>query len=835
MARRIILNPTDLETQWELALPQKLKEFFLSNAWQEFEGHQISDLYGFSSDVRSAITFKDRDDLPDKFEYAREFADDQTFFPLADLPDLDGTFFVAVDLADDALPVYFFDYESGFQEHASSLEEFLAGLLPPGARTPAEELDKLLEKARALYKKKQYEKAKNTLESGLASIGPVKNDTFDQYRGMPAAARNLLALCYKGLGNTDRAMELFELAVEEGDKSAALNIMSIYIDQGAWQTLVDYAEEKAKSMLMLWDDYSAYYSFLYRGIGYMQLGNANHATKYFGFIAARFLEKKPERITEAVERLEELLAKSEKNEPTSKTERQEAAIPDDSEPMQIAGRILAWLKPPELALSKTEQIELQSWWSSLDEEVQESLADALDKEPEEMAIEDLDALIRRTSLKIENRNIEDIQFLSRFKRLRTLSVEGNEIADIAPLANMPTLVDLNLSENPLQSIGPLSGLLRLQELDLSECGLKDLAHLSGLKQLRKLRLNENQIQSVEALANLHELVELTLYDNEIENLNPLQSNTLLKEISCFSNPLEEAGVDSVIELRSLPLLQEVDAHWRNDKVDPEQLKAWQAARPFTVAMDDTQHQEWRDWWDSLPDAWRAALEDELEEMDKEGYPTLEAFFELRKENHLSLGKKNLQTIDPLTRLSRLDYVNLSRNGISVLPDLSGLQCLRTIHLDDNRIADLRPFEAVPYLAYLDLDKNELKDLKTLPTLPYLRRLDLNNNQIADLSPVAKAPGIRRLELIGNQIQDVKPLAGLTELRELFLQENQIKDISPLAACENLEELVVFSNANLQGLLALKDLRYLHTIRAHGAFESEAIKDFRSIRPDVDLL
>ena len=215
------LSADTLEKDWDVTLPTRLREFFSSGDWKNYEGMAATNLYGFSSDVRAELTFQDREDLPDKFEYSEDFQARKGLFPLCDILNLDGTFFMAVYLKSEKLPVFFFDYESGFQKHADSLDSFLDGLLKPDEKTPAEKLHDLHTSARALYDAEEYESCAQAIEAGLSELGEVNFDVFDQFKSIPGALRNLLALCHKNTGNFDRAIEIFEAAVAEGQSDVA--------------------------------------------------------------------------------------------------------------------------------------------------------------------------------------------------------------------------------------------------------------------------------------------------------------------------------------------------------------------------------------------------------------------------------------------------------------------------------------------------------------------------------------------------------------------------------------------------------------------------------------
>ncbi|MEQ8351056.1 MAG: leucine-rich repeat domain-containing protein [Leptospiraceae bacterium] len=805
------LSVESLEKQWNVTLPERLKEFFSSGEWKEYEGKSASNLYGFSSDVKAQISFSDRSELKDKYEYSEEMLVRKSFWPLCDIVNLDGSFYMAVDLNQKKLPVLFFDYESGFQNHSKSLEEFLGSLLAADEKTKAELVKELHANARKLYDADKYSECIQIIEKGLSELGEMSFDILDHFKDLPSALLNLKALCFKNLKDYEKAIPIFEQAAADGQKHAALNLMGIYLEQMDYKKLVEYADYIVPKLLMLWDDYCAYFSFLYRGLAYSHLDNRKEATKYFGFIATRYIDNS-ERMEQAIRRLKE-----EK---------------EDSKNTEIFELILSWMDREVPEPSPERSRELLDWWKALSTELKEGLSELIDKNAKKVTALDLELMLRRTELDLSISEAGDLSWIKPFQRLRTLSLENCNISDLSPL-NSPWLKKLKLGGNPLKNLATIAQFKHMEDLDLSDTGISDLSPLSALTNLRELKLDDNKIQSVAPLASLKELKELDIYDNRITDLNPLKDNLMLKEISCFSNPLEEIGFSSVEDLRHLPLLKEIEPHWDEDPSQKD-MEKWHEARPWELPLSDGEYQDWWQWWTSLSPEWKQALEGEIDEMDGE-VPTAESFQELRSEGHFSLSRKDLKDLEPLKRLIRADWVSVRKNGIEVIPDLSSLGCLRSLSLEENSIKDLAPLQKIPYLAYVDLSNNALEGELDLPALAYLRNLDLNHNKLTGIKCISAQQGLRRLELIDNEIEDVSPIAELTELRELFIQQNKITDISALAKCDNLEELVVFGNPDMTGLLALKDLPYLYKVRAHGAFSQEEADEFRQMRPDVDLL
>jgi Leucine-rich repeat (LRR) protein len=822
MVKKIQLTAAPLEKQWDVRFPERLRRFYDDDEWKIYESRLVTDLAHFGSDTKERISFADREYLPGKFEYSKGYPGrDRSLFPLCELPAMDGSYFMAADLADESIPVLFFDYEEGFHSHSDSLDDFLASLLKPGEKTRAEQLNELTKEAKDLYDAEKYAEARDMLEAGCSRLARViKFDLFDQLRHLPGASRNLLGLCYKALEDFDRALTVFESAVEiDRDRSAALNVLSIYLfHRKDYPRVIEYGEKVGRELLFNFYDYPAFYQRLYLGRARIMLGEKDGGALEFALILSRFAEKDVEKIENATEALTEI--------------RDAGGAAGD-----IAGEILQWFGPPRFHLDAASIAANREWWDALPKgdlrnEFQELMGK---KKPGD---EDLARLLRRTTLELQHDTIKDLTWIEKFPRLRTLNLEGNQVADIAPLARLRHLNDLDLRNNPIKDFSPLANLTRLTKIDLAETGLRDLEPLKELHELRKIRVCDNKIKSVEALRALPELREVTLYNNLISDLEPLSESILLKEISCFGNPLEKPdqnrGLAGALAIKDLPMLQEMDAHIQ--KISEEEVATWRAARPWTVAPGAEELDEWVAWWQQLDPNLRGALLEEIDDDEvKDGVPTAEGFLELRQEDYLSLSKQGLSDISPLTRLDRLDHLTLNKNKITRLPDLRSFACLRTLDLNANRVHDFAPLADVPHLAALDLAGNEIENIASLPVMTSLRKLGLEKNQIVDLGPLGAQVGLRVLYLEGNRIRDVQPLAALKQVRKLWIQENKIVDLSPLDECDNLEELVCFANPGLRGLMALKDLVHLYRVRAHGAFAAEEVAEFRRLRPDVDVL
>ncbi len=197
-----------------------------------------------------------------------------------------------------------------------------------------------------------------------------------------------------------------------------------------------------------------------------------------------------------------------------------------------------------------------------DKKIEEAVAEAAKKKPEELTMDDLlkikelnlsgkeitdlegiDYIANLTKLDISKNNISNIDSLRNLTELQELvmntnklesavklsfltnlvklDLSGNKIPDIAPLANCVKLKELLLNGNKASVIYPIKSLINLEKLDLSANGIADLTGIEKLTKLKELYLVSNSISSIDKLSGLTELVALHIKGNDIQDYSPL--------------------------------------------------------------------------------------------------------------------------------------------------------------------------------------------------------------------------------------------------------------------------------------------------------------------------
>ncbi len=146
-----------------------------------------------------------------------------------------------------------------------------------------------------------------------------------------------------------------------------------------------------------------------------------------------------------------------------------------------------------------------------------------------------------TKLKLSNKYLtdEDIQPLSKLKKLMVLDLSSNKISDLTPLSQLTNLSELNLSYNKIDDISPLSNLTNLTILWASDNQISDISPLSNLTNLTILWASDNQISDISPLNNLTVISNLVLDSNQINDISPLSNLAYLYHLSLINNQISD--------------------------------------------------------------------------------------------------------------------------------------------------------------------------------------------------------------------------------------------------------------------------------------------------------
>ncbi|MFP4484624.1 MAG: CotH kinase family protein [Spirochaetaceae bacterium] len=195
----------------------------------------------------------------------------------------------------------------------------------------------------------------------------------------------------------------------------------------------------------------------------------------------------------------------------------------------------------------------------------------------------------------------------------------------------------------------------------------------------------------------------------------------------------------------------------------------------------------------------------------------------------------------LTDLEQITHLDAARYGIRDISEIDMLSNLRTLDLSGNEIESLRPLRELerleelrladfglesadevipehdgrfPTLVRLNLENNRsLRDIEALSRLTALQNLSLRNTAVDDIQVIGELTALRVLDLRETPLAgvDLDALRRLTALERLNLRETGIRDVAFLHGLSGLRYLNLHSNAGIESLDPLRDLRRLQTL------------------------
>ena len=416
------IDLTKLESGLGVKLPMRLKTFYDTDEYLQYDGMHVFGLSGYSDDSKFKVKFVDpaKSDLLEENDI--EMPDDDgahyiPFSPLGQEPQ-----FLGVDISKgDLCPVAMWEHEDGlFHIHSATLDEFLSRLLKRGEKTPFEQLEKAINKATNLKEKKKYKEALVVLEEASKGMGLSIPKDFE---GKDKMARffNLRGICCGELKNFEEALKNYRLAVDCLDTYSALNIIDYYIDESK-----DYLKALKEITVLekLYPDaYCQYHALNYKGYAYVLLGNIEEAKKTYEEILKNYGVKDPDNIEESVKDLEEIIAKK---------------LPN----AEIAGEILKEFGQKKYELSPQQIKENREWWNNLDnygEFWKKKLRDAIKLKTSEPTDNDIARMLEVDTLFFEkDEQINDPQPFTKFSKPRRIDFYG-DVESLDVFKNMKSL------------------------------------------------------------------------------------------------------------------------------------------------------------------------------------------------------------------------------------------------------------------------------------------------------------------------------------------------------------------------------------------------------------
>lgn len=434
-------------------------------------------------------------------------------------------------------------------------------------------------------------------------------------------------------------------------------------------------------------------------------------------------------------------------------------------------------------------------------------------------IKGLDKILEITDLNLKgNKDIVDLEPISRLRNLRNLDVSSTQIQDIYPVRNLTKLhslncantfinsIDaltysmgltiLNLSNTRLSEIEALSNLENLVILDISNTAIDNLGYCQNMHLLEDLKMKNTLITDLKPISNLLSLSYLDISDNEqlqsLEALAPIKklkvlycNNTMVNDLSPLASLLnletlycENVEITSLSGLEKLPNLKKI--YCDNSLLGRQKAIDFMRENPQILVVYESK--QLQIWWDELPETWKTIF---AEIAEPDAIPTKEQLHQITTIKSINIaGNKSVKSLLPLEKLKNLEQLDASNTAITSLDGIGESREMRKLNLGNTNIQRLYIIESLNLIEELILTNCPVKDIYPLKGLVNLKALSLSNTQIDGLDALNELQNLRFLEANNSSISH-QQFEDFIELKEDLLVIYQSEELE--LWWENLEE------------------------------------------------
>lgn len=166
-------------------------------------------------------------------------------------------------------------------------------------------------------------------------------------------------------------------------------------------------------------------------------------------------------------------------------------------------------------------------------------------------------------LVLTNVNNDDLEKISRCKKLKKLQIQGKELTDLSALQYMFSLESLIISSENLEDITPIGKLINLKNLSIGGLQhngvgfsgkLSDITPIGDLINLETLSVYDCQVEDIKAVQKLNKLTMLWIYKTEVKDIGPLKKLVQIKDLRLHNNNISDIAVlENLRELEYLTL------------------------------------------------------------------------------------------------------------------------------------------------------------------------------------------------------------------------------------------------------------------------------------------
>ncbi|MFV1009481.1 NEAT domain-containing protein [Bacillus cereus] len=386
-------------------------------------------------------------------------------------------------------------------------------------------------------------------------------------------------------------------------------------------------------------------------------------------------------------------------------------------------------------------------------------------------------------LTLRNNKISDLSPLSQMKKIKLLDLNSNYIKNIKPLFTVKSLRTLTLANNQISNAG-LEGIHQLKNLkkfEISNNGLSNVEHINGMNKLMELGLSKNELVDLTPLSKLSGLQKLNLEENYISDITSLSQLTSLYDLKLGSNeirdvrPVQELGKRTYIDIQRQKIFldeasvdEEIQIPIYNFKGEPLQNINLQSEG----ATLNNGFIKWNSPGEKIYEF----------KLDTNSTKSKIRFNGTVIQNIVEKQKEIANVILDKTLQQHINKENLGRENVNApitKEDLLQIKKLEILKEKGKEIKDITGLEYMTNLEKLTLEGVGLKNIEFISNLKQLNNVNVSHNQIEDITPLSSLENLQWLNLADNHIKDVAVIGSMLNLFSLNLAGNEIRDVRPL--------------------------------------------------------
>lgn len=428
------------------------------------------------------------------------------------------------------------------------------------------------------------------------------------------------------------------------------------------------------------------------------------------------------------------------------------------------------------------------------------------------------------NLTLNDANIKNIDFITRFTNLTYLNLYRNEIEDITPLENLGKLESLYIDcvETNFATIEKLNlnSLHISQNIDINDVyvekgSLKEIDSPTCIKKL------------YDSTSKLYIVNENSSYSFNINNLQDSNYNDYSEDCISFNDDYTKFTVDAT-KLNVGKYKLYIYAYGYNTMNENINANIY---INFTVHQTGDTKQEIE-----IPDSHFKKLLLEKFDADKDKIITQYDMLQIKELYLYTNGAYDIKDVTGIEYAKNLESLTTNYNNLNGLTKINELASLRRLCLRGDNVKYLPEITILNQLTELEINNSSSTinvDYSIVGNLVNLKRLYINDTNTFDVATLEKLTNLETLtisartantELIGkltnldsltlhtiDVLKEIDFISNLTKLTNLDLSDNLIHDIPPLKNLENLRYVNLLENPintkfpeNADTLKTLKD-------------------------------